>query len=60
MAHDILLDEGANVGLTTLLQSRIPEHVHAFEPSPTTFQLFRDNVKRAGGLKTSSCICRLG
>lgn len=60
MAHEILLDEGANVGLTTLLHSRIPEHVHAFESLPTTFQLLRDNVKRAGGLKTSACIYLLG
>ncbi|WP_221740396.1 FkbM family methyltransferase [Stenotrophomonas sp. 278] len=47
MARGVILDVGANIGLTTLLHSRIAEHVHAFEPSPTTFQLLRENLERA-------------
>jgi len=48
MAAGTVLDVGANIGLTTLLHSRLADTVHAFEPSPTTFELLRENIARAG------------
>ncbi|PJJ96376.1 hypothetical protein CO641_14095 [Lysobacteraceae bacterium NML91-0213] len=47
MAYGTVLDVGANIGMTTLLHSRLADHVHAFEPSPTTFILLEENVERA-------------
>ena len=48
MAEGTVLDVGANIGLTTLLHSRLATKVHAFEPSPSTFELLQENVARAG------------
>lgn len=47
MAYGTVLDVGANIGMTTLLHSRLADHVHAFEPSPTTFHLLEENIDRA-------------
>ncbi len=48
MATGTVLDIGANIGLTTLLHSRLANTVHAFEPSPSTFAFLKENVDRAG------------
>lgn len=38
------LDVGANIGCTTLLLAQLADHVHAFEPSPTTFAYLARNI----------------
>jgi FkbM family methyltransferase len=43
----IVLDIGANIGLTTILFSELAERVISFEPSPTTFNLLVENVSQA-------------
>jgi len=47
IAHGIVLDIGANIGLTTLLQAPLASRIHSFEPSPTTFKLLQQNVAQA-------------
>lgn len=47
MAYGTVLDVGANIGMTTLLHSQLADEVHAFEPSPTTFALLKENVGTA-------------
>lgn len=47
LAYGTVLDVGANIGMTTLLHSRLADQVHAFEPSPTTFALLEENVATA-------------
>jgi len=42
----IVLDVGANIGVTTMLYSRLARHVHAFEPSPRALKFLRQNVGR--------------
>jgi FkbM family methyltransferase len=43
-------DCGANIGLATLMMSRLlPDgHIYAFEPSPTTAAILRENVALSG------------
>lgn len=48
VSRGTVLDIGANIGLTTLLHSTVADRVHAFEPSPSTYQLLFDNVAGAG------------
>ena len=43
----VVLDIGANIGCTALLFAQRARRVIAFEPSPSTFDLLRRNVKRA-------------
>ena len=40
------LDVGANIGMTTLLMSRLFKEVYSFEPVPSTFSLLKRNVER--------------
>ena len=47
------LDIGANIGCTALLLSQRCRHVHAFEPSPTTFRFLQKNVSRSGATNIS-------
>lgn len=41
---DVVADVGANIGLTSLLFSRIAAKVYAFEPSPSTYKFLQENV----------------
>jgi len=52
LAHGTVLDIGANIGCTALLFSDLADHVHAFEPSPTTHELLVRNVRGAKGITT--------
>ena len=49
------LDIGANIGITTILFSENCKHVDSFEPSPTTFDVLKRNI-RASRLKNASPI----
>ena len=40
------LDVGANIGMTTLLMSKLFKEVYSFEPVPSTFSLLKRNVER--------------
>lgn len=51
----VSLDIGANVGCTALLLSNLSQHVHAFEPSPTTHHLLAMNTKQVDNV-TTHCI----
>jgi len=42
--ESIVLDVGANVGCTTLFFADNVKHVHAFEPSPTTYPFLERNT----------------
>ncbi|MFZ3047945.1 MAG: FkbM family methyltransferase, partial [Desulfatirhabdiaceae bacterium] len=44
---EIILDIGANIGLTSILFSSFALKVYAFEPSPTTFRILKENLLRA-------------
>ncbi|HCN71947.1 MAG TPA: hypothetical protein DIS96_09590 [Pusillimonas sp.] len=43
-ADDIVADIGANIGLTALLFANLSRLVYAFEPSPSTFAILKQNV----------------
>jgi FkbM family methyltransferase len=43
----VVLQVGANIGLTAILFSRLAKTVYAFEPSPTTFGILKANLSRA-------------
>lgn len=45
---DIVLDVGANIGCTAILFGDLAQEVHAFEPSPTTFEFLQKNIQRSG------------
>ena len=45
--QDVVADIGANIGLTALLFSNIARKVIAFEPSPSTYKILKDNLTRA-------------
>ena len=52
-------DVGAHIGIYTLTALRVLAgngRVHAFEPSPRTFQILRDNVQVNGFLESGSAI----
>ena len=40
------LDVGANIGMTTLLMSKLFREIYSFEPVPSTFSLLKENVGR--------------
>lgn len=44
---DVVLDIGANIGLTSILFSSLSKKVYAFEPSTSTFKILRENLARA-------------
>ncbi len=44
---DVILDIGANIGLTTLLFAELGRSVHSFEPSPVTHGFLERNIARA-------------
>lgn len=43
----VVLDVGANIGLTALLFGDIAHKVYAFEPSPSTFNFLETNIKQS-------------
>jgi len=43
--ESVVVDIGANIGLTSSIFSRHASHVHAFEPSPKVFPLLKENIK---------------
>lgn len=45
---DVVCDVGANIGCTAILFAGLCAHVHAFEPSPTTFGFLQKNIARSG------------
>ncbi|MFA7383431.1 MAG: FkbM family methyltransferase [Desulfurivibrionaceae bacterium] len=45
---EVVADIGANIGLTALLFSSLARKVYAFEPSPSTYEILRGNLARAG------------
>lgn len=45
-ADAVCLDVGANIGMTTLLMSKLFKEVYSFEPVPSTFSLLKRNVER--------------
>lgn len=51
---DVVLDIGANIGLTSILFSGLAKKVIAFEISPSTFQILKQNLLRA---QTSNVSC---
>ena len=46
-SDEIILDIGANIGLTSILFSTLALKVYAFEPSPSTFRILQENLSRA-------------
>lgn len=53
----VVFDVGANVGTVTRDFRRIlpGATIHAFEPSPTTFEILRENCRGMGGLVLNRC-----
>lgn len=45
--EDIAADIGANIGMTAILFSELANKVYAFEPSPTTFSILKNNLDLA-------------
>lgn len=43
-AKGTVLDIGANIGCTALALSEMADRVHAFEPSPSTYAILRENT----------------
>jgi FkbM family methyltransferase len=46
-SNDVVVDIGANIGLTSILFSGIAKKVISFEPSPSTYKFLVDNLSRA-------------
>lgn len=44
--NDVVADIGANIGLTAILFSTLAKKVYAFEPSPSTYSIFLENLSR--------------
>jgi FkbM family methyltransferase len=42
---DIVIDVGANIGMTSMLFSQFAQRVYAFEPSPSTFNYLKENIE---------------
>nr|VFK56567.1 MAG: methyltransferase, FkbM family [Candidatus Kentron sp. TC] len=57
---DVVADIGANIGLTAILFSALAKHVHAFEPSPSTFEILDGNLARAGATNAEAINLGLG
>ncbi|KAB7763579.1 hypothetical protein CEK68_15370 [Xanthomonas sp. LMG 12461] len=45
-ADDVVADIGANIGLTALLFSGLARKTYAFEPTPSTYRILRENLAR--------------
>lgn len=58
--QSVILDVGANIGLTTILFAELGKQVVSFEPSPSTFRLLRNNVTRAQARNTTLVNAALG
>lgn len=58
--EDIVFDVGANIGLTSILFSGLSSRVFSFEPSPSTFALFAENLNNAGARNVVPCNVGLG
>ena len=43
--EDVIADVGANIGLTSILFSRLGSKVISFEPSPSTYSILCDNIR---------------
>lgn len=43
--NDIIADVGANIGLTSMLFSKLGKRVISFEPSPGTYKILTENIK---------------
>lgn len=43
---DVIADVGANIGLTSILFSRLGCNVVSFEPSPSTYSILCENIQR--------------
>ncbi|MDH5480450.1 MAG: FkbM family methyltransferase [Nitrosomonas sp.] len=41
----VIVDVGANIGMTTILFSNLGKMVHSFEASPTTYSLLKKNIE---------------
>lgn len=57
---DVVADIGANIGLTAILFSALARWVYAFEPSPSTFNILRNNLARAGATNVEMVNLGLG
>lgn len=44
--NDVVADIGANIGLTALLFSSLAKKTYAFEPSPSTYRILSENLRR--------------
>jgi protein-L-isoaspartate O-methyltransferase len=47
-ADDICFDVGANIGCTAILFGQMSQRVVAFEPTPKTFALWKNNIDQSG------------
>lgn len=45
--NDIVIDVGANIGCTSILFGELADQVFSFEPSTTTFNLLKKNIKQS-------------
>lgn len=55
-----VFDVGANVGCTSILFGSVANRVVAFEPSPTTFEFLKKNIRSAGQGNIELQNCALG
>ncbi len=44
---DVVVDIGANIGMTAILFSSLAHKVIAFEPSPSTYRILSENLSKA-------------
>ena len=59
----VALDVGANIGLHTLVMSRLvggAGRVFAFEPDPHNFELLEGNLRRSGAHNVTARRCAIG
>lgn len=47
-AHGIVIDAGANLGITAVYLSRLAEKVYAFEPVPQTYSFLQETIRLNG------------
>jgi FkbM family methyltransferase len=57
---DIVADIGANIGMTSIWFSENAKKVYAFEPSPTTFEILKVNLKAAHATNVSASNIGMG
>jgi FkbM family methyltransferase len=58
--EDIVVDIGANIGLTAILMSSLARKVFAFEPSSSTYMILLDNLAKANVTNVESINLGLG